>query len=112
MVDELAEAGFSEAEIERALKVHGATVTSLGRMASRVLAGSKGVDHSKAAAAIMLAMPRADRLSLNADGFNMPSVDHMSNRGSLNVLLDRTFSGLPAGLPSSRALASVFHDAF
>jgi hypothetical protein len=32
----------------------------------------------------MLAMPRADRLSLNAEGFNMPSVDHMSNRGSLN----------------------------
>jgi hypothetical protein len=53
-------------------------------------------------------MPRADRLSLNAEGFNMPSVDHMSNRGSLNVLLDRTFSGLPPGLPSSRVLVGLF----
>jgi hypothetical protein len=56
----------------------------------------------------MLAMPRADLLSLNADGFNMPSVDHMSNRGSLNVVLDRTFSGLPAGLPNSRVLVGLF----
>jgi hypothetical protein len=59
------------------------------------------------AAAIMLAMPRADRLSLDAAGLKMPSVDQMSNRGSLNVVLDRTFSGLPAGLPNSRMLVGV-----
>ena len=60
----------------------------------------------------MLAMPRADRLSLNADRLNMPSVDHMSNRGSLNVVLDRIFAGLPAGLPpglpNSRELVGLF----
>jgi hypothetical protein len=56
----------------------------------------------------MLAMPRADRLSLDLDGLKMPSVDHMSNRGSLNVLLDRTFSGLPAGLPNSKMLIGLF----
>jgi hypothetical protein len=56
----------------------------------------------------MLAMPRADRLSLDAAGLKMPSVDEMSNRGSLNVLLDRTFSGLPAGLPNSRMLVGLF----
>ena len=60
------------------------------------------------AAAIMRAMPRADRLSLNADGLRMPSVDHLSNNGSLNVLLDRTFSGLPAGLPDSKMLIGLF----
>jgi hypothetical protein len=56
----------------------------------------------------MLGMPRADRLSLNADGLKMPSVDHMSNRGSLNVVLDRTLSGLPAGLPKSAMLVGLF----
>jgi hypothetical protein len=55
----------------------------------------------------MLVMPRADRLSLTADGLNMPSVDHMSNRGSLNVVLDRTLSGLP-GLPKSPMLVGLF----
>jgi hypothetical protein len=59
----------------------------------------------------MRAMPRADRLRLNADRFNMPSVDHISNRGSLNVVLDR-FAGLPAGLPpglpNSRELVGLF----
>lgn len=32
----------------------------------------------------------------------------MSNRGSLNVVLDRTFAGLPAGLPNSRELVGLF----
>jgi hypothetical protein len=53
-------------------------------------------------------MPHADRLRLNADGFKMPSVDHMSNRCSLNVVLDRTLSGLPAGLPGSPSLVGLF----
>jgi hypothetical protein len=56
----------------------------------------------------MLAVPRADRHSLTADGLKMPSVDHMSNRGSLNVVLDRTLSGIPAGLPNSPILVGLF----
>lgn len=63
--------------------------------------------HPNVQTAIMLAMPRADHLSLNAAGLKMPSVDHMSNRGSLNVVLDRAFSGLPAGLPNSRMLIGL-----
>jgi hypothetical protein len=53
-------------------------------------------------------MPRADRISLTATGLAMPSVDHLSNKGTLNVLLDRTFSGLPAGLPPNRAMVGLF----
>jgi len=38
----------------------------------------------------------------------MPSVDHLSNKGTLNVLLDRAFSGLPAGLPTNMTLVGLF----
>jgi hypothetical protein len=53
-------------------------------------------------------MPRADRLSLTAKGLAMPAVDHLSNKGTLNVLLDRTFSGLPAGLRPDRTMVGLF----
>jgi hypothetical protein len=53
-------------------------------------------------------MPRADRLSLTAQGLAMPAVDHLSNKGTLNVLLDRTMSGLPAGLPPDRTMVGLF----
>ena len=53
-------------------------------------------------------MPRADRLTLTAKGLAIPPVDHLSNKGTLNVLLDRTFSGLPAGLPPDRTMFGLF----
>jgi hypothetical protein len=54
-------------------------------------------------------MPRADRISLTARGLAMPPVDHLSNRGTLNVLLDRDFSeGIPAGLPPDRTMIGLF----
>jgi hypothetical protein len=53
-------------------------------------------------------MPRADRISLTAQGLVMPSVDHLSNKGTLNFLLDRVFSGIPAGLPTDRAMVGLF----
>lgn len=37
----------------------------------------------------------------------MPPVDHLSNKGTLNVLLDRAVSGVPAGLPPDRTLAGL-----
>jgi hypothetical protein len=52
-------------------------------------------------------MPRADRLTLNA-GLDMPPVDHVSNKSSHNVLLDRAVSGIPAGLPADRSLIGLF----
>jgi hypothetical protein len=67
---------------------------------------------SERAAAIMLAMPRADHLSLNAAGLKMTSIDHMSNRGSLNVVLDLTVSGLPAGLPNSGCCSAYLRTSF
>ena len=42
---------------------------------------------------ITFGMPRADRIGLTARGLAMPPVDHLSNKGTLNVLLDRAFSG-------------------
>ena len=57
----------------------------------------------------MCGMPRADRLTLNATGLAMPPVDHLSNRSSDNVLLDRTISGRhAAGLPRDRSLVGLF----
>jgi len=54
-------------------------------------------------------MPRADRIGLTARGLAMPPVDHLSNKGSLNVLLDRDFSGgIPAGLPPDRTMIGLF----
>jgi hypothetical protein len=53
-------------------------------------------------------MPRADRLSLTLGRLAMPAVDHLSNMGTLNVLLDRTFSGLPSGLPPDRTMVGLF----
>jgi len=38
----------------------------------------------------------------------MPAVDHLSNKGTLNVLLDRTLGGLPAGLPPDRTMIGLF----
>src|SRR5215211_5166533 len=53
-------------------------------------------------------MPRADRLSLTLDGLAMPGVDHLSNKGTLDVLLDRTLAGLPSGLPADRTKVGLF----
>ena len=55
-------------------------------------------------------MPRADRLSLSltADSLAMPPVDHLSNNGMLNVVLDRSFRGQLPGVPVDRTLAGVF----
>jgi hypothetical protein len=53
-------------------------------------------------------MPRADRISLTAGGLAMPPVDHLSNKGTLNLLLDRAFSGIPAGLPPDRTMIGLF----
>ena len=53
-------------------------------------------------------MPRTDRVSLTAGGLAMPSVDHLSNKGTLNLLLDRAFSGVPAGLPPDRTMIGLF----
>ena len=53
-------------------------------------------------------MPRADRVSLTADNLVIPPVDHLSNKGTLNVLLDRTMSGLPAGLPPDPTMVGLF----
>jgi hypothetical protein len=53
-------------------------------------------------------MPRADRVSLTVGGLAMPAVDHLSNKGTLNVVLDRTLSGLPAGLPPDWTMIGLF----
>jgi hypothetical protein len=53
-------------------------------------------------------MPSTDRISLTAEGLAMPAVDHLSNKGTLNVLLDRTFAGLPPGLPPDRTMVGLF----
>ena len=53
-------------------------------------------------------MPRTDRVSLTAGGLAMPSVDHLSNKGTLNLPLDRAFSGVPAGLPPDRTMIGLF----
>lgn len=38
----------------------------------------------------------------------MPAVDHLSNKGTFNVVLDRTLSGLPAGLPPDSTMIGLF----
>lgn len=38
----------------------------------------------------------------------MPAVENLSNNGTLNVLLDRTLNGLPAGIPNDRTLVGLF----
>ena len=38
----------------------------------------------------------------------MPPVDHLSSRGILNLLLDRAFPGIPAGLPPGRTVIGLF----
>jgi hypothetical protein len=55
-------------------------------------------------------MPRADRLTLDAGGLDMPPGDHLSNRSSANVLLDRALSYVPAGLPRDRTLVGLFQN--
>ena len=55
-------------------------------------------------------MPRADRLSLNADGLHLPAVDHLSNNRSLNVVLDRTIGGGPTGFPQSRSALGLLSN--
>jgi hypothetical protein len=88
--------------------VSGRSVATHGDQFGAIVASSTAIPPAPLCTGNNLAMPRADRLSLNADGLKMPTVDHMSNRGSLNVLLDRTISGLPAGLPNSRMLIGLF----
>jgi hypothetical protein len=56
----------------------------------------------------LIPMPRADRISLTAGGLAMPPVDHLSNKGTLNFLLDRALSGIPAGLPPDRTMFGLF----
>jgi hypothetical protein len=53
-------------------------------------------------------MPRANRISLTAGGLAMPAVDHLSNKGTHNLLLDRALSGVPAGLPPDRTMIGLF----
>ena len=53
-------------------------------------------------------MPRADRFSLTSADLTMPSVDHLSNNGMLNVLLDRTFRGQLSGVPLDRTMVGLF----
>ena len=53
-------------------------------------------------------MPRTDRLTLDFAGWNMPGVDQMSNKSSLNVNLDRVLRRVPSGLPSDRSLIGLF----
>ncbi|MFF1613528.1 hypothetical protein ACFVYA_37665 [Amycolatopsis sp. NPDC058278] len=53
-------------------------------------------------------MPRADRVSLSQEGLAIPPVDHLSNRSVTNILLDRAFSGVPAGIPPDRILVGLF----
>jgi hypothetical protein len=53
-------------------------------------------------------MSCTDRLSLTCEGLAMPSVDHLSNKSTLNVLLDRTLAGLPTGLPPDRTMIGLF----
>lgn len=38
----------------------------------------------------------------------MPAVDHLSNKGSVNVLLDRALSGRLSGVPQDRSLIGLF----
>jgi hypothetical protein len=57
---------------------------------------------------IQAAVPRADRVSLTFDGLATPSVDHLSNKGTLNVLLDRPLAGLPTGRPPDRTMVRLF----
>jgi len=59
-------------------------------------------------AAVLSMYPRAPRISLTATGLDMPAVDHLSNNGALNVLLDRAISGLPSGLPPDRPMVALF----
>jgi hypothetical protein len=40
----------------------------------------------------------------------LPSVDHMFNQGMLNVILDRTFGGPPAGVPRERPGVGLFNN--
>ena len=53
-------------------------------------------------------MPRADRLSLTAGGLAMPPVDHLSNKETLNLLLDRSLSGVPPRLARNRTIIGLF----
>jgi hypothetical protein len=54
-------------------------------------------------------MPRADRVSLTPEGVNMPPVEHLSNKGMYNVVLDRHLSGLPAKIIRKRESGCPLH---
>jgi hypothetical protein len=54
-------------------------------------------------------VPRADHLSLTAD-LAMPDVNHLSNTGTSNVVLDRHFAGLPAKLAKKREFVGLFEN--
>ena len=53
-------------------------------------------------------MPRADRVSLTPEGVNMPPVEHLSNKGMYNVVLDRHLSGLPAKSSAKGSPVALF----
>jgi hypothetical protein len=53
-------------------------------------------------------MPRADRISLTPEGLDLPPVDHLSNKGMYNVVLDRHFAGFPSGVRRSRESVGLF----
>jgi hypothetical protein len=38
----------------------------------------------------------------------VPSVDHLSDKGILNPLLDRALSRIPAGLPPDKTIIGLF----
>lgn len=47
-------------------------------------------------------------MTLSEAGLDLPSVDHLSNMGSLNVVLDRAFNGVPVGIPPNHAAIGLF----
>jgi hypothetical protein len=53
-------------------------------------------------------MPRVDQISLTSDGLNTPAVDHLSNKGTLNIVLDWNLAGLSAKLTQARELVVLF----
>jgi hypothetical protein len=52
-------------------------------------------------------VPRTDRVGLTFECLAIPPVDHLSNKGTLNVLL-RALSGLPPGLLPDRTMVGLF----
>lgn len=57
-----------------------------------------------------VAMPRANRVTLTRDGVALPPVDHLSNNGSLNVVMDRTLGGGPPEFPQSHSALGLLSN--